>query len=162
MRNDIPARRRIVVGVDGSPASVVALAWAGGEARLRQAELHAVCAWEDVERCRAPYAGHRSLPSRQESRAAADALLGTSVRTAFGQAPPHRLRAEVAEGRPERVLLKRAVGAELLVLGSTRRAGYLPSAGPVQRACLRHASCPVVFVGPHEPAADRQDLRRPA
>lgn len=40
--NGIPAGRRIVVGVDGSAASVAALAWAAREARLRQAELRAV------------------------------------------------------------------------------------------------------------------------
>jgi nucleotide-binding universal stress UspA family protein len=148
VRYDIPAGRRIVVGVDGSPASVAALAWAAREAQLRQAELHAVYAWEDVTRCHAPYAAHCDLPSRQESRAAAASLLASSVRAAFGQAPPRSLRMEVAEGRPERVLPGRAADCEMLVLGSTRRAGDFPAAGPVHRACLRSAPCPLVFVGP--------------
>ena len=164
MRNDIPARPRIVVGVDGSAASVAALAWAAGEARLLRAELHAVHAWEDVQRFRAPYAPHRCLPSREESRAAAVSLLAASVRAAFGQAPPPWLRADVAEGRPERVLLDRAAGTDLLVLGSTTRAGDIPgAAGPVHRACLRAAPCPVVIVGRvTSPAIGRQGLRRSA
>ncbi len=136
------------MGVDGSPGSTAALAWAAVEARLRQAELHAVHAWEDVTRCRAPYAAHCDLPSRQQNRAAAASLLAASVRAAFGQALPPGLRSEIAEGRPERVLLDRAADGELLVLGSTRRAGDFPAMGPVHRACLRGAQCPVVFVAP--------------
>ncbi|MGH3192019.1 MAG: universal stress protein [Streptosporangiaceae bacterium] len=161
MSNKIPARRRIVVGVDGSPASVAALAWAAREARLLRAELHAVYAWEDAKRFRAPYASHCCLPSREESRAAAVSLLAASVRAAFGQAPPTWLRTDVAEGRPERVLLDRAAGTELLVLGSTGRAGDLPhAAGPVHRACLRAAPCPVAIVGRvTKPAIGRQGLR---
>ncbi len=146
----MPVRRRIVVGVDGSPASVAALAWAAGEAQLRHAELHAVYAWEDPERCRAPYAAHCGLSSRDENQAAAASLLARSVCTAFGRSPPRRLRAEAAEGRPERVLLDCAVGAELLALGSAWRAGDFPAMGPIHRACLRGVSCPIVFVAPGE------------
>lgn len=153
-----------MVGVDGSAASVAALAWAAGEARLRQAELVAVYAWEAAEQCRAPYAPHRGVPSREESRAAATSVLSASVRAAFGQATPPGLRAEVAEGRPERVLPGRAVGTEMLVLGCTRRVGDFPaSPGPIHRACLHGAPCPVAIVGClTAPAPDRQGLRQPA
>jgi nucleotide-binding universal stress UspA family protein len=164
VRNVIPARRRIVVGVDGSPASVAALAWAATEARLRRAELDAVYAWENPEQYRAPYAERRGLPSPEQDRAAAAARLATSVRAAFGQAPPPRLRTEVAEGRPERVLPDRAAGAELLVLGSAPRPGSFPDAmGPVHRTCLHRVPCPVVIVG-HvtEPVTGQQDLRQSA
>lgn len=160
MRNVIPARPRIVVGVDGSPASVTALAWAAREARLRRAELDAVYAWENPEQYRAPYAERRGLPSPEQDRAAAAARLATSVRAAFGQAPPPGLRTEVAEGRPERVLPDRAVGTELLVLGSAPRTGNFPDAmGPVHRACLRCVPCLVVIVGQvTEPVTGQQDL----
>jgi nucleotide-binding universal stress UspA family protein len=162
--NDIPARRRIVVGVDGSAASVTALAWAAREARLRQAELRAVYAWEDTEPCRAPYAACRGVLSRAEARAAAAALLSASVRAVFGPAPPPWLRAEVAVGRPEQVLPGRAAGSEMLVLGGTRRAGGFPAApGPVHRACLHSAPCPVAIVGcPTAAAPGRQDPCQPA
>lgn len=145
--NGIPAGRQIVVGVDGSAASVAALAWAAGEARLRQAELRAVYAWEDTEQCRAPYAERRGLPGRAEARAAAVALLSASVRAVFGSSPPSWLRAEVADGRPERVLPGRAAGSEMLVLGCTRRPGVVSTApGTVHRACLHGAPCPVTVV----------------
>lgn len=48
--NNIRAERLIVVAVDGSAASVTALAWAAREARLRRAELRAVYAREDTGR----------------------------------------------------------------------------------------------------------------
>ena len=37
--------RRIVVGVDGSPASVRALAWAVREGRLSGRVVDVICAW---------------------------------------------------------------------------------------------------------------------
>lgn len=144
----IPAGQRIVVGVDGSAASVAALAWAAREARLRQAELRVVYAWEDTELCRAPYAAHRGVPSQAAARVAAASLLSASVRAVFGPVPPPWLRAEVADGRPEQVLPGRAVGSEMLVLGGTRQPGGIPAApGPVHRACLHGAPCPVTVVG---------------
>lgn len=137
-----------MVGVDGSPASLAGLSWAAREAELRQAELHLVYAWEDEQPSRAPYTARSGLPGREEGRASAAGLLAASVRTVFGQTLPPRLRTELVEGRPERVLLDRAVGAELLVLGGSCRAGSFPRAvGPVHRACLCGAPCPVVMVG---------------
>jgi nucleotide-binding universal stress UspA family protein len=142
-----PATRRIVVGVDGSAASVAGLRWAACEARLREAELHVVCAWDGPHRHRAPYAAITGVPSLDEGRAAAASLLAASVDAALGQTPQASLRAELAEGRPERVLLDRAAGAELLVLGSAGRSDQPQQvAGPVHRACLRGAPCPVVVV----------------
>ena len=87
------------------------------------------------------------------------------VREAFG-AQSDGVQMELADGPPARVLLERSVGAEMLVLGSTRHGGG-PSApalqakaplGPVARDCLHAAPCPVVVVrssdvrSPAEPA----------
>ena len=59
----------------------------------------------------------------------------------------------MAEGLPVQVLLHYAAGAELLVLGGGLAAGDGPrrlaaAPGPVARACLRAAPCPVVAVSP--------------
>ncbi|MGH3254248.1 MAG: universal stress protein [Streptosporangiaceae bacterium] len=144
----IPAGRRIVVGVDGSKASAAGLCWAAKEAGLRRAALHVVHAWDGAGRHRAPYAPLGGLASPEEDRAAAALLLAAIIFAALGPATPVPLRAELAEGRAERVLLDRAAGAELLVLGSTGCRGHLQDAlGPVHRACLRSAPCPVVIVG---------------
>jgi len=146
-----PGDRRIVVGTHGSAPSLAGLRWAAGEASLRRIPLLAVYAWEDASRSRAPYASPGWLApgwprrSPEDRKSAADWLrdevlaLGVRAETLV----------EVADGLPARVLLDRAAGAELLVLGSA--SGASPDGlGPVARACLRHAACPVVLVSPEK------------
>jgi nucleotide-binding universal stress UspA family protein len=133
----IAAGRRIVVGIDGSAASVAALRWAGREAQLRGTGLHAVYAWDGAERHRAPYAATNGVPSLDQDRATAASVLTAAVRAAFGRTPQAPLQAELAEGGAEGVLLDCAAGTELLVIGGTGRSNHLqPAAGPVHRACL--------------------------
>jgi nucleotide-binding universal stress UspA family protein len=61
------------------------------------------------------------------------------------------VRTEVAEGLAARILLERAVGAEMLVLGQAfHRADQRHGAGPVIRACLHASPCPVVVIGAAE------------
>jgi nucleotide-binding universal stress UspA family protein len=138
---------RIVVGVTGSAASVAALTWAVWEAELRGAVLHAVHAWEPAARGRAPYApGLRE--HRDDERDVATALLRSVVQQSMGAVQPGLGGAgpllEAAEGLPVQVLLHCTAGAELLVLGGSQAADL----GPVARACLRAAPCPVVAVSP--------------
>lgn len=138
--------RRIVVGVHGSDASVTALRWAVREAELLEARLHVVCAWEHEAAWVASYAPHVGLPCREETCKMARIAAEQAVRTVLGPYPSIPVTVEVAEGLAARVLLERAAGAEFLVLGTTAsRAG--DGIGPVARACLRHASCPVMIVG---------------
>jgi nucleotide-binding universal stress UspA family protein len=148
-----PRSGRIMVGVDGSPASMAALRWASVEARLRDMRLHIVYvrdrkpavsphyAWPGASRGAAGCAGRESA-----LRALIDDALGSAARPA--------VQLEFADGLPARVLLDRAAGAAMLVLGSTRSGGLdaapvgKPAAplGPVARDCLRAALCPVVIV----------------
>ena len=155
------ASRRIVVGVAGSAASAAAVTWAAREAKLRGAVLHAVHAWEPADRGRAPYAPGPYRGGRDDERAAA-ALLRTVVQAGLDTAAPGVASSppgtaepllEVAEGLAVQVLLHSAAGAELLVLGGSQPAGDAASRpaadlGPVARACLRAAPCPVVTVSP--------------
>jgi nucleotide-binding universal stress UspA family protein len=135
---------RIVVGVDGSSASLAALRWAVREAGLRGTTLHVVRAWEDAAKRVAPYASHACPPDRVEDLLDARQRLEDGVTAAVCGASPVAVTVEIAEGLAARVLLDHADGAEMLVLGS---AGCAPDGiGPVARACLRHATCPVVVV----------------
>jgi nucleotide-binding universal stress UspA family protein len=69
------------------------------------------------------------------------------MRVAFGPEPPDGIDAELAEGVPERVLIDRSAIAALLVLGAARpQDTHGLSVGPVIRACLSRARCPVVVV----------------
>jgi nucleotide-binding universal stress UspA family protein len=137
--------QRIVVGVHGSPASLAALRWAGREAGLRDTKVHVVRAWEHDAKRVAPYAVRASLLAWEEDRLMAGAQVEEAVRATLGPSCPVEVGVEVADGLAARVLLDRAAGAELLVLGSG--GGAAPGGiGPVARACLRSAPCPVVVV----------------
>ncbi len=136
---------RIVVGVGGSAGSFAALRWALREAGLRRALLQVVRAWEDPTKRVAPYAPGASQGSAQEDRRAEVARLEEAARSAVDPAPPVPAAVQTGEGLAARVLLDHAAGAELLVLGSASNSA--PDAiGPVARACLRNAPCPVVVV----------------
>lgn len=139
--------RRIVVGVDGSAESVTALMWACREARLRDADVLAVLAVEAGCHRIASYAAPRPAEVQGSWGSARD-VLRTSVSQAVSRFPGVIVRAEVAEGLAARVLLDVAQGADMLVLGRTFHGPeHHRGAGPVIRACLRAAACPVVVIG---------------
>lgn len=152
----VPGVRRIVVGVDGSAESAAALRWACREARLRGAEVHAVHAWE------APCHNMASYASPARGRADNDfELLWQAVMP--DRFPGVQVRTEVVMGLAARVLLERSEGADMLVLGTAGDArGTARSAGPVIRACLRRALCPVVVISADtEPLARNESVGHP-
>ncbi|MER5506541.1 universal stress protein [Streptomyces sp. NPDC002766] len=145
------ADRPVVVGVDGSEASVAALRWAGEQARALGTGVLAVHAWEPAAGL-APYAPASGRPTEAEQREAAAGLLAAAVRTAFGARVGTGVRAVLVEGPPARVLLRHARGAALLALGRGDHGRWdRPALGAVGRECLRHAPVPVVTV----PAPER-------
>lgn len=153
----VPAVRRLVVGVDGSVESVAALRWACREASLRGADVYAVHVREEFCHSLASYA----VPARSAADAPNDVSAGIedivrSVRA--DQAPGAHVHVEVVRGLAARVLLDHCAGADMLVLGtSSDSPGTLRSAGPVIRACLRRAPCPVVVISAaRDPLAHRE------
>ncbi|MFJ9722650.1 universal stress protein [Streptomyces sp. NPDC101209] len=142
----------VVVGVDGSQASVAALRWAARQARALHATVVAVHAWQRPGP--APYAPATARPTAAEQREGAARLLAATLREAFGPQDDGAVRAVVAEGAPARVLVQQAQGAVLLALGRTPRGGYDEHAsGAVVRACLERATVPVVTVPGNRPSA---------
>jgi nucleotide-binding universal stress UspA family protein len=141
-----PAEQRIVVGVKRSASSLGALRWAAAEARLRHATLYVVHAWEPAAR-RASYAILGDSPAGGQERLRAKDNLAAIMRAAFGTEMPVGMTAEIAEGMAERVLVDRSRDASLLVLGAAAGAGATRRpAGPVIRACMRSARCPLVII----------------
>jgi len=170
----VPAVRRIVVGVDDSAESAVAFRWACREASLRGAEVHAVHVREAKCHSLASYA----VPAPGSSGSSPDdddvdtAGLPQSILPELSPCPGVQVRTEIVDGLAARVLLDRCEGADMLVLGTASDpTGALRSAGPVIRACLRRASCPVVVISVaqdpvprHEPSAHpaHQHVKVPA
>jgi nucleotide-binding universal stress UspA family protein len=156
----VPAERRIVVGVDGSVESAAALRWACREASLRNAEVHAVHVREANCHSIASYA----VPAagRQESSEGDVDLAGLwqSVVPEQKRNPGIEIRTEVVDGLAARELLDRCAEADMLVLGTASNPHGVPrSAGPVIRACLRRALCPVVVISAEQDPAPARETR---
>jgi nucleotide-binding universal stress UspA family protein len=134
---------RVVVGVDGSPASIAALRWASQAAIEREVPLCVVGVDPDVHHAAGPYLWQSSRP---EDRLAAlcDTLEG-AVSAALGPEPGVEVSQQVERGRPGEVLARVADKADLLVIGSRKMDADEPLR-PVLRACIQLATCPVVVV----------------
>jgi nucleotide-binding universal stress UspA family protein len=80
------------------------------------------------------------------------------------QAPGVEVHVEEVDGLAARILLERCAGADMLILGTSGDVpGAVRSAGPVIRACLRRAPCPVVVISAaQDPAQCREPAARPA
>lgn len=156
----VPAVRRIVVGVDGSTESVAALRWACREASLRGAEVHAVHVREEHCHSLASYAVP-ALPAEDDVSINIDDLVHT---VQADQVPGVPVKVEEVDGLAARVLLDRCEGADMLILGTSGDVpGGLRSAGPVIRACLRRAPCPVVVISAaQDPIQHREPAARQA
>ena len=146
----VPVARRVVVGVDFSAESAAALRWACREAGLRGAEVHAVHAREAPCHSVASYA---AVPPQDRPEGVSVDVMWRSVMP--DAVPGVEVRTEVVEGLAARVLLDRCAGADMLVLGTASDVpGSARSAGPVIRALLRRAPCPVVVISAaQDPAA---------
>jgi nucleotide-binding universal stress UspA family protein len=153
--------RRVVVGVDGSAESVAALMWSCREASLRDADVIAVLAVEAGCHRVASYAAPRPAEVQGSWGSARD-VLRQAVSRATHRFPGVTVRAEVAEGLAARVLLDFADGADMLVLGRTFHGPeHHRGTGPVIRACLRAATCPVVVIGLTEALTQPDELVGP-
>lgn len=147
----------IVAGVDGSAPSVEALRWALKEARAHNARLVAVYAF-DYTPSWSVYAYAESgvaVPppeqieeTEEEARARAQSLLDGVLTDVCGDASDVDLEARaVPNRRPAAALLEEAAGADLLVVGSRGRGGFVGLLlGSVSQQVTQHAPCPVVVV----------------
>ena len=140
-------RGRVVVGVDGSPASEEALAWAAREANLRGARLDVVHAWtmtEVTSQYGAPFVGDPDALQRASQALLEDMVEGLADERDGG--PPELLLQSVA-GPAAQALMQSAAHAELLVVGARGLGGLRGLLlGSVSRQCAHHAPCPTVVV----------------
>ncbi|HEX4821402.1 MAG TPA: universal stress protein [Acidimicrobiales bacterium] len=139
---------RVVVGTDGSEHARHALRWAAKEAELRLARLSVVLVWTPPGAMSSlgPITAPIDLSEwEQAAKEALEADLADAVATT-GIADPD-LETEVVRGQPAAVLLDRAAGADLLVVGSRGWGGFKGLLlGSVSQQCATHSDVPVAVV----------------
>jgi nucleotide-binding universal stress UspA family protein len=141
------ASSRVVVGVDGSTGSLVALRFAAAEARLRGGELHVVHAWMARLSGYGRLLGGAPAPTLRERAHAT--LLGSMRAAGHDGCQGIPVRAEAIEGAEWDVLTEVAEAADLLVVGSRGRTGWTNLLlGSVSLRVLAYSPCPVAVVRP--------------
>ncbi len=149
-----PRPEPVVVGVDGSPTSEAATAFAFEAASLRRVPLVAVHVWRDVlvDATMAPLLDWDVIDS-DEREVLAERLAGWTEK--YPDVPVRRL---VARDRPARALVEESGRAQLVVVGSRGRGGFRGLLlGSVSQALLHHAHCPVAVV--RSPRGDEPPAR---
>ena len=143
----------IVVGVDGSEASLKALRFALAEAKVRGATVKAVSAWHvpavvyEVGWTAAPI-------DVAEFPKLAEASLAESIAALTVAEQGIEVTTVVREGQAADILCEEAAGADLLVVGSRGLGGFRGLLlGSVSQQCANHAPCPVVVI-PHDRPAE--------
>ncbi|XVQ90018.1 universal stress protein [Microbispora siamensis] len=137
-------RSGIVVGVDGSEASIDAVGFAFEEASLRSVGLRAVHAWAHpaYPREMRPVPYDMTAVEREGARLLSESLAGWKAKY-----PDVPVAEEVIEGVPASVLVDASSAAELLVVGARGRGGFpVLRLGSVSHAVLHHAKGPVAVV----------------
>lgn len=136
----------VVVGTDGSAASLDAVAEAAGEAARRDARLRVVHAfgWPEVH---FPPGATPLLCTERDMRALTDPLLARAVEHARAAAPGVAVSREVVTGDALKVLAEQSRDAQLVVVGS-RGTGALAGllVGSTGVGLAAHAGCPVLVV----------------
>ncbi|SEE34348.1 Nucleotide-binding universal stress protein, UspA family [Arthrobacter alpinus] len=143
---------RIVVGVDGSPESVLGLKWAQTLAHALDATITAVTAWH-METVFGSYI----VPDWDPDEGARQ-ILKDAVQEAFGGNQPEGFRGVCIRGTPAKVLMEQSKSAQMLIVGSRGHGGFAGMLlGSVSSACAEHAGCPVLVVH-----GERDALKVPA
>ncbi len=138
----------IVVGIDGSEHSVIALEWALKQAALQHSPV-TVLTVNSV-----PESGWTGLPvtvaqdpvEEEKARKAADAMT-QKLLSQLGEAQPSSVTIRAVSGYPATELIGASRDADLLVVGSRGAGGFTRLlVGSVSSQVVNHAACPVVVV----------------
>ena len=132
----------IVVGVDGSKLSIIALRTARRLAGKLGCTVHALTVVEHPVAMAVPVAASELSPGAE-----AVGLLEECVEQVYGEPDPQGVRKTVVGGQAARVLVEASDQAEMLVVGNKGRSGISDLLlGSVSTAAASHARCPVLIV----------------
>jgi nucleotide-binding universal stress UspA family protein len=144
--------RRVVVGVDGSQPSRLALQWAQFMGHALNATIDAVTVWE----ISAVEATEWSDDWNPEKEAAA--ALHKTIAEVLGSPPavPVREISRQGQGNTASELVQASEGAQLLVVGNRGHGGFARHRlGSVSKAVAEHAHCPVLIIHGDTPPPPR-------
>jgi nucleotide-binding universal stress UspA family protein len=147
MTGESDARPLVVVGVDGSEGSLVALRWAVQYGAATKTPVRAVLVWHYPTAAALPPVGHVPQPVEKE----VEGEEKTTLREALAKAAPDTAGAQVQGailyGHPAEALIDESSRADLLVVGRRGNGGFLGMhLGSVSQHCVNGAQCPVVVV----------------
>ncbi|MEJ1193599.1 universal stress protein [Pseudarthrobacter sp. CCNWLW207] len=135
----VPEVPAIVVGVDGSAPSLLALRWAGALAPLLKARIRAVTCWQFQ------IALGTFIPVIWDPEEEARKVCAAAVDTAFDGTPPAGLEMVAAQGQAAKVLVEESRKAQLVVVGGRGHGGFEGLLlGAVSATVAEHAKCPVL------------------
>ncbi|TCO20319.1 nucleotide-binding universal stress UspA family protein [Kribbella steppae] len=136
----------IVVGYDGSPASLTALHWATSEAVRLHARLRVVEVFELVITVRPTPGTVVPLEAVRTAREGGLAALADGLRA---QQPDLEVETVLTEGTPAETLIEESAQARMIILGSRGLGGSTGLLlGSVTVQVSAHAQCPVLVVPP--------------
>lgn len=134
----------VVVGIDGSDASMDALQFAAGEARMRAVPLRVVCGWRLPVTQVGPGMG---WPDPAVFESAAQHTLDAAMTAMGSEFEGIDVESRVANGGGAQAVLESCSDADLVVVGSRGRGGFKGLLlGSVSQQVVLHAPCPVVVV----------------
>jgi nucleotide-binding universal stress UspA family protein len=140
--------QKIVVGVDGSDASKLALRWAIEEAQAHGASVIALHAWEvppPVPEV-APIPTIDPVALFPEFQNVAEKLVTDVVEEVVGDDTSVPVEPVAVEGPPALAVIDAARDADLVVVGSRGLGGFKALLlGSVSHQIAQHAPCPVVI-----------------
>lgn len=131
----------VVVGVDGSPDSLVALLHAFREASALGGSVEVVTAWRRTAASGVKNEQILAAAGRRWAVRAQSEVVAHATRFAV-QVPP--LASVIVEGDPARALARAGEGAACIVLG--KRDPLAAASDSIRERCMALATCPVVVV----------------
>lgn len=145
---------RIVVGVDGSRASVEALRWAAQEAEARRTGISVVCCWT-YPALLAPAVFQPPLTDKTFVDAARQVAKETVEEALGADADRLDVALEVMRGPAPLALVELSTDAAMVVVGCRGRGGFRGLLlGSVSQHVAEHAHCPVLVMHSHNDEED--------
>ncbi|MGZ8813743.1 MAG: universal stress protein [Mycobacterium sp.] len=142
----------VVVGVDGSPSSRVAVAWATREAAMRHVPLAVVHVADFLSVAASTLAwpaGRIPEEVREIQENEARNVIADAISAAEGAADGDRpeIDSEMLSGKPVPALVDLSKDAQMVVIGRRGRTGrHSRLLGSVSAGLIHHAHCPVAVI----------------